>query len=302
MPKGEVHIRFDAPANHTYWLTTHRDGSGNLVHQGGIVWFGRDFVPHGRPTLFGLVDELDYEQSAEGILVHEILHAMGFLDHPDMASVISYDRELSDYSGLPGHYMYPLDREGVLAAYTRLKRGTRAADIATELGPWSDTSTHVRGILDLPSQGEVAFGAAHRNGFVQPWAYGPASEAGLFDNAALSGTARWEGRLLGLTPQAAVVAGDANLTVELSSLTGRIDFTELEAWAAGQAPGAVGTGTMWGDGDLRYGIQVTGSTFIQSGSGDAGTVTGMFIGSAQDGMGGTLERDDLAAGFGGVRD
>ena len=173
------------------------------------------------------------------------------------------------------------------------------ADFATELGGWADTSLHVRGAIDVEG-GEVAFGAALRNGLTRPWASGPAPHAALADNAELSGSVAWSGRLLGLTPQAEAVAGAAALSVDLATLAGTADFTGLEQWAADAAPGALGTGTMWHDGDLRYAIEVRGNTFVQTG-GDAGTVTGAFFGPAHEGMGGVLERDDLSAGFGGKR-
>ena len=173
-------------------------------------------------------------------------------------------------------------------------------DIAQELGPWSDTTTHVRGVLGLPGGEEMAFGAAHRNGFAQPWAYGPAPAGELAANPALSGSATWNGRLLGLTPAARVVGGAAELSIRMDTLAGQLDFTNLEAWGAGAPPGAIGTGTVWGDGDLNYTIRVNGNTFVQTG-GDEGTVTGAFLGNAHEAMGGTLERRDLSAGFGGSR-
>ena len=41
--------------------------------------------------------------------------------------------------------------------------------------------------------------------------------------------------------------------------------------------------------------------FVQTGDNGDGAVTGGFFGNMHEGMAGTLERDDLAAGFGGVR-
>ena len=84
------------------------------------------------------------------------------------------------------------------------------------------------------------------------------------------------------------------------SLTGRVEFAGLEQWAANTVPGAPGTGATWDDGNLRYGIEVRGNTFVQT-AGDAGTVTGAFFGPAHEGMGGVLEHDKLSAGFGGKR-
>ena len=142
--------------------------------------------------------------------------------------------------------------------------------------------------------------AALRNGLSQPWASGPPPQASLEDNAGLSGSVSWSGRLLGLTPGAEAVAGSADLSVDLATLSGTAAFTALEHWAANAAPGALGTGSAWNDGELSYGIEVRGNTFVQAG-GDDGTVTGAFFGPAHEGMGGVLERDDLSAGFGGKR-
>ena len=92
----------------------------------------------------------------------------------------------------------------------------------------------------------------------------------------MSGSAAWNGALLGVTSSSETVAGAASLTVNLASLDGRIDFTGMEKWGVKKAPGAVGSGTMWGDGDLEYTIEVSGNTFIQTG-GDDGKVTGAFF-------------------------
>ena len=59
-------------------------------------------------------------------------------------------------------------------------------------------------------------------------------------------------------------------------------------------------GDPWGDGDLYYVVTVRENDFIRVG-GDTGTVTGAFFGAGHEGMGGTLERSDLTAAFGGKR-
>ena len=166
----------------------------------------------------------------------------------------------------------------------------------TNFGPWTTESLHVTG------NGEhVGFGTAWRNGYGEPWAHGYKPETDLTDNRALYGTAIWNGSLVGFTPEASVVAGDARVAVSLSELTGVATFDNLETWAPRVSPNESGTGALWGDGDLHYGIMVSGNTLKQSGEGDAGVLTGLFFGAGHEGVGGTLVREDLTAAFGGQR-
>ena len=233
-----------------------------------------------------------------GVIAHELIHLLGrhHVDperFPETLMVAGGSEELSR------HILHPLDREALHAVYGRLAPGTTPDRIAEELGPWSDTSMHIRGDLEIGER-EIAFGAALRNGLAQPWARGPTPNTDLGDNAALLGSVLWTGRLLGLTPHAETVAGAAEMTVDLPTLSGSLSLTGLERWSANTAPGAVGSGATWRDGRLSYGIAVRGNTFVQTG-GDAGVVTGAFFGPSHEGMGGVLVRDDLSAGFGGKR-
>lgn len=120
------------------------------------------------------------------------------------------------------------------------------------------------------------------------------------DTARAQGSATWNGALLGITSSSESVTGNARLNVDLAVLDGQLDFTNMEQWGPDAVPGAPGSGTMWGDGDLRYMISVRGNTFSQTG-GDHGEVTGSFFGTGHEAMGGVLERHDLSAGFGGSR-
>lgn len=234
------------------------------------------------------------------VIVHEILHMLG-RRHPDP---YEFPETVMREAGVEnsGFILYPLDREALLAVHARLEPGTRPADLSLSLGPWEDTSTYASGVLDIPG-GSVGFGAAEMNDHVQAWAHGPTPRTPLAENGRLAGNATWRGRLLGLTPKAEVVAGAAGLTVRLATLDGRLDFTDLESWAPDAAPGAAGSGAVWGDGDLRYPIVVDGNGFWRSwDDGDEGTVNGAFFGIAHEGMGGVLRREDLSAGFGGRRE
>ena len=129
------------------------------------------------------------------------------------------------------------------------------------------------------------FGVAWRNGYAEPWANGYLPELNLADNRTLSGNATWIGTLLGFTPEAAPVAGDAVIGVDLSTLAGRAHFTALEQWAVCQALGGVGTGVAWADGDLGYSMAVQGNTFKRTG-GDEGFLTGIFTGANHEEGGG----------------
>ena len=222
----------------------------------------------------------------QSLLVHELLHVLG-LNHALERFVSIMGRN----SRRDGHVLGAIDGEAIHAIYSGLD--------FEDLGSWSDTSTHIRGDFDT-QHGPVAFGVALRNGLHQPWAFGPQPSIELSDNPALSGRATWYGRLLGFTAEDEAVAGDALFGVDLDTLDGQLDFTSLEHWQANAGPGEIGSGERWGGGNLGYTIEVRGNTFIQTG-GDSGLVTGAFFGSNHEGMGGTLQRSDLTAAFGGRR-
>ena len=227
-----------------------------------------------------------------------LLRALGLLRRVDSADFP--DSFLGGGTHSPTRHLPGIDGEALFAAYDRLAPGTLAEDLSPEsLGPWDDTSFHLRGDLDIAGA-EAAFGVALRNGLARPWATGTAPLSELGSNSALFGTASWNGALLGVTPAAETVAGQARLTVELRTLDADLAFSGLEHWGVEVAPGRAGTGTRWGDGDLEYSVEIRGNTFHRTG-GDDGEVVGAFFGAAHEAMGGVLERSDLAAGFGGVR-
>ena len=199
----------------------------------------------------------------------------------------------SDGLGVPGHTLHPLDREALQAVYLVNIGSPRVSTLAEEYGWWSEETIHYVGDLG----GGAAFGVAARPGGAQAWAYGPTPWTNLADNPKLSGSASWSGSIFGLmTTNTDLFGGNADLGVDLSTLTGRLDFTEL---AVGD-PLQDEEPRTWGDGDLGYTIAVRGNTFVQTG-GDVGAVTGAFFGPSHEAMGGNLKRTDLTAAFGGTR-
>ena len=284
LEEGQILIEFDSRED---WEIpnvggAYTSGQATTWHIAGRILTARVYVDDTRTS-----DDANRMDT----LVHEIIHALG-RDHADEGR-FPYTVMHSTSEGTPGYVMHQLDREALLAVYDALEPGDMPDDIASDLGPWENESLHVRGDL-----GDLAFGASLRNGLVRPWAAGPRPGIDIADNAALMGSASWSGRLLGLTPSGETVAGAAGLAVDLASLSGDLDFTSLESWSG--APGETGTGAMWGDGDLNYDIAVEGNVFARTG-GDDGQITGAFFGASHQGMGGTLVRDDLGAGFAGTR-
>ena len=234
-----------------------------------ITWL--DVDPGDNRTSYIQIDKGTFPPGERDIaiaLAHELMHALGI----DRHVAVTFATILDDTGENPNHqtdYMGKTVFQPLSILYPVDREALRAlygrlndGDLPTEFGAWSDTSTH------LHANGtHAAFGIAWRNGYGEPWAHGYLPGSNLADNPALTGTAAWTGILLGFTPEAAPVAG---------------------------------TGTQWRDGHLAYTISVTGNTFRQTG-GDEGFLTGAFFGQSHEGMGGTLERDDLTAAFGGSR-
>ena len=248
---------------------------------GSIKW---SYIRVGR-IVAGRCPGCDIRQELTGTVAHELVHALGIYGHVDPFAY----RSLMNSFGSKG-ILWPTDREALRVLYDRLQPGD---SLPLNFGPWASDSLHIHG--NGPFAG---FGVALRNGYAEPWAYGDLPDGDLADNSALSGSVTWTGTLLGLTPDAAAVRGDAKIGIDLELMAGRADFTRLETWGA--APGAVGTGTTWGVGALGYTIVVRGNTFRETG-GDAGRLTGSFTGLSHEGVAGTLERTDLTAAFGGAR-
>ena len=234
------------------------------------------------------------DEDALRILGHEILHALGLNGHIEEDTDVLEELtlmvpHLHQYPGRFGDsILFPFDIAALQAMYD-----------PHALGEWNRTHYRVDACLD----GRVCFGASP--GLGNPSAYarvmGVSPSTHLGNNQALIGSATWRGRLVGLTPREDAVAGAARLGINLDTLRGDLDFTHLEYWRVGTTIGRIGTGSQWKDGDLNYGIEVLGNTFIQDGTGDDGAVTGRFAGRSHEYMAGVLERDDLAAGFGGKR-
>ena len=278
-PKDGIYVEFLPASRFT----------GNSLGSAETAWFQDGTIPYATISINKGYRAND-EDGALHVLIHELVHALG-LGHVSSRFQSVMKPHLHSGSEDSPSILYPVDRAALRAVYGRMEAG----DAYNDFGAWDDASTYLLGNGD-----HVAFGAVWRNGYAEPWAYGYLPDTDLGDNPRLFGTVRWSGLLLGFTPTAKSVTGNASLRVNMTDLTGSASFTRLESWRVGAVPGNAGLGTRWGDGSLYYGIAVTGNTFVQTG-GDEGLVTGAFFGASHEGMGGVVHRDDLTAAFGGQR-
>ena len=230
------------------------------------------------------------DRVAMRVLLHEFGHVLGLEGHPDrerFSPTVMNSIDLEIDGALPS-----IDTAALQALYTRLGEVTFPEDLsAASLGPWARDTLHITGAL-----GDVAFGVSHRNGISVPWTEGIEPSSALADNDRLSGTVTWTGSLLGFTSEEQGVTGEAAISVNLATLTGRADFIGLEQWPEADQE----TGNQWNTGSLGYTIAV-GENYLRSTGGDDGIVHGAFYGRGHEGVAGSVERPDLTAAFGAVR-
>ena len=232
----------------------------------------------------------DYQ--AVSVMVHELLHGLGFRGHVPCGSY-SDSNMCNSWFRLDGS-LPDIDIAALQALFLKLSEDTEPEDLSFQgLGAWNDESTEITGEL-----GPVAFGVRHANDVSVPFSAGTEPSTRLAESG-LSGMVTWRGQLLGFTPELRTVAGDASVGVNLATMRGTVKFTNLRSFSERAAPMPRG-GTTWGDGALDYDIRVA-SNFLYSTGGGAGVVSGSFYGDNHGHVGGTVERSDLTAAFGGAR-
>ena len=152
-------------------------------------------------------------------------------------------------------------------------------------GSWSGFAVSAERMLPSPTQDWVRTRAGHD---------GIAPDTALADTG-LSGTATWEGLLIGIdtsTTALAPVTGDAALEVDLATLAGQARFDDLETHVDGET-------SAFGQGSLAYAIDVTGNAFQDA----QHRVQGAFYGPGHQEMAGTVDdaARSLLGAFGGQR-
>ena len=246
-------------------------------------------------SILYLPNDLDFSDTTASrtVIVHELVHALGIDGHVD--SVEFPDSIMGSHGGYipnPGHVISKIDREVLQIMYM-----SQETDLYNDWGEWTDTSFHLVGRTEDEA---LNFGVALFNGLPQPWARGTYPDADLADNAELTGSATWDGSLLGFSGSSPI-AGDAQLQVHLATLSdddneqdlrfrdiyflNRFESNGPERWFYTR--------------NIDYKVNVIGNSFLNVDG--EGFVTGALMGPNHEHMGGTVKRTDIVAAFGGSR-
>ena len=204
----------------------------------------------------GANDRPDGHHQTFGLLVHELIHAMGIPGHvsehrhpttlmPDGGPA------LPDELGLPG--LPYIDGEALMAAYTIFNSGEYGDAINLHaLGPWDGTKPAIMGEIHTPvSNGRTAwfgFGVEYHPQGTRAWDDGPTLPDTTLADSPLTGTATWTGPMVGFTDAGTAVEGDTGITVDIARLDGTAAFTDIEArngtpWGRTSRPASACAGT-----------------------------------------------------------
>ena len=285
-------------AQSRYWCVNNDCGDEDneiIGRYSARIWMlddpDREYPVRGNPNA--------YKNTQLFTMAHEILHTLALGGHVDHAeypgSLLGVSQgDDGEWYGVPVErrditQLGPIDIAAMIAARKlyernwddlfRLGRALLAADITPEnLGEWNSRAVQIE-----DSQYGMTYGIRHYHDVAIPYASGTPATAPL-DRSIRSGSATWNGGLLGFDAQFQSVQGDAAITVDIADMNGTAAFTDIVYRNSGNS---------WGR-DLDYAITV-GGNFLYS---DDGAVNGRFYGSAHEGVAGTVERADLTAAFG----
>lgn len=214
-------------------------------------------------------------------VVHELLHAIGFSGHLN-AEAWEPPSHLNYSYTAPSENLPQLDAAAIHFLYLDGEDG---------LGPWRDTGRY--SLTGMSGDGVVNFRATYDNGVITAGWEGVGSLGRLGDWHGTSGTATWTGEMVGFHA-ARGVDGDVGLTVDLSRVyngSHNLSFDDIRY----QDDMALWDGT----GELDYRVSIdNGEAFTDANS----EISGRFLGSEYQAMGGTVDRYNLVGAFGGSKE
>lgn len=292
---GSILIRLETPAT-----------VATECGDGAVACAGSVFSLSGDNTLSStIIIPDDFDASgflhSRSTIIHELLHSLGIWGHVD--SVEFPDSIMGDYGGyVPNvtHILNKIDREILQILYM-----SQETELYNDWGEWSDVSHHFVG---RSNDGALNFGVSLFNGLPQPWVRGDEPDAALSDNDLLSGTATWSGDFLGYSGPSPLL-GDVELQVRLATLTNAdneqdLRFRDIIYGNRFENTDYSDSSARWfPTRNLDYKVNIHGNLFhnVHGDEYEEGWVTGSFLGSNHEHMGGTLKRTDMVGAFGGSR-
>lgn len=303
IPNGEIHIYFSDKQSVGYPVNA--DPGGFAKTRTKYYKSQESWVKKSLEASFVWVNDSVRmtEQQRLAILLHEMMHALGFMihtntkDHP--SSLLGPDGPKGGFHKQWGAQLPEIDGAALRAA-SRLPVITTPDQFSvTSLGDWDTNSIELHSSVPTGNRQQLRFGVNHVNDVTVPWTNGVIPETEFAVNQKLSGFTIWRGELLGFTSSLRPVRGNTEIRINHVDSTVTAIFTNLQVWDAGETPGEIGTGESWHSGSMEYMLTSSGN-FLRSKDGQ-GTLIGQFFGSSHGGVAGSVELDDLTASFGARR-
>jgi len=299
VPAGVIYVDFEIPER----------SASSRYNESGSRHTTTD-VPHMISNLVAINAEFTIaEQFHEvyGTLVHELVHAMGIPGHVSehrhptsiMPDSLYRGGGLPDEAGLPR--IPRIDGEALMTAYALYDDGETPDEITfASLGPWAAAIPALHGeVREEHAHGHshgdpVRFGVEYRTQWTRAWDEGPIPMTSLA-RSRLTGTATWNGALVGYTDAGTPVEGDAGITVDIADMDGTAAFTDLMAGGASWRP------------DLSTRIRVDGNHIESTQGGSWVGFDAQFRGAGHKAVTGVFRWEDTATGnltaaFGAARD
>ena len=279
VPDGEIHISFryaESGGTQRPNTVTRRDPESGRV------------VTNMASSLIEISPDDWGSHALYGVIVHELIHAVGLEghvfegDHPN--TLLPDTGSLPDEAGLLD--IPRIDGEALMTIYSRYTRGEGRDDInPTSLGPWATGIPAISANIRTEG-GSVSFGAEYRSQWIRAWDKGPMPSVPL-SRSGITGTATWNGDLIGYTDNGISARGDAEITIEMQTMIGGAQFSSITSG-----------GSPWGA-DLSYSVSVDGNYLTATDTSDS--LTGQFRGSGHEAVTGALAINNLTAAFGATR-
>lgn len=303
IPNGEIHIHFSDKKSVGYAVNANAGGFAKTRTKYYNSQGPR--VKHTLEASFVWVNDSVRmtEQQRLAILLHEMMHALGFMvhtntkDHP--SSLLGPDGPKGGFHKQWGSQIPEIDGAALRAVYRLPIVTTHDQFDVSSLGDWDTNSIELYSSVPTGNRQQLRFGVNHVNDVTVPWTSGVIPETEFTVNQKLSGFTIWRGELLGFTPSLRPVRGNTEIRINHVDSTVKATFTNLQVWDIGQPPGEIGTGESWHSGSMEYMLTSSGN-FLRSKDGQE-ILIGQFYGSTHDGVAGSVELDDLTASFGARR-